>query len=162
MSNDRCEKHGVTRCMLCNLKNPKPAHAVHQEMDKQAQEAAARVADTAPVEVDFGSYVAAEVATDPAWPEDGTPETRMETQIQRALGKPPAEPPLKITTHLAGNPIVDAAADYASAQRDVEMALAEINELKSKLERQECYLTEVTSGRDMKKKVLQALVGGAS
>ena len=65
-------------------------------------------------------------------------------------------------THLAGNPIVDAAAAYTSAQERVTQYMSDVDVAKEELAGAQARLTEAISDRDMKKQVLQALVGGAS
>ena len=148
----RCEKHGVTLCMLCRVKNPTIAPTPSAELDPQAAEAAARIADTSPVEVDFGDVEA-------AW---NTPEGHANTEVTvqhhlHPVLHPDSNHPPKIS-----NPIVDAAASYASAQESVDTAVANVAELESELASAKARLDEVRSDRDMKKQVLQALVGGAS
>ena len=152
MSGIKCEKHGVRDCMLCRVKNPTIAPTPSAELDPQAQEAAARIADTSPVEVDFGDVEA-------AW---NTPEGHANTEVTvqhhlHPVLRPDSNHPPKI-----GNPIVDAAAAYTSAQEDVDIAVAHVAELESDLSSAKTWLEEVKADRDLKKQVLQALVGGAS
>ena len=152
MSGIKCEKHGVRDCMLCRVKNPTIAPTPSAELDPQAQEAAARLADTSPVEVDFGDVEA-------AW---NTPEGHANTEVTvqhhlHPVLRPDSNHPPKIS-----NPIVDAAAAYTSAQESVDTAVANVAELESELASAKARLDEVRSDRDMKKQVLQALVGGAS
>ena len=149
----RCEKHGVTRCMLCRVKEPRLEGLTPQaEVDTQAQEAAARLADTSPVEVDFGDVEA-------AW---NTPEGHANTEVtvqhhlHPVLHPDPNHPP-KIS-----NPIVDAAAAYTSAQEKVQTWITEVMRLEDDLSAAKAQLEEAKGDRDMKKQVLQALVGGAS
>jgi hypothetical protein len=150
--NGRCEKHGVTLCMLCRMKNPTIAPTPSAELDTQAQEAAARLADTSPVEVDFGDVEA-------AW---NTPEGHANTEVTvqhhlHPVLRPDSNHPPKIS-----NPIVDAAAAYTSAQERVTQYMSDVDVAKEELAGAQARLTEAISDRDMKKQVLQALVGGAS
>ena len=148
----RCEKHGVTLCMLCRVKNPTIAPTPSAELDPQAAEAAARIADTSPVEVDFGDVEA-------AW---NTPEGHANTEVTvqhhlHPVLRPDSNHPPKIS-----NPIVDAAAAYTSAQERVTQYMSDVDVAKEELAGAQTRLTEAISDRDMKKQVLQALVGGAS
>jgi hypothetical protein len=164
---DRCEKHGVTRCMLCKIKERQPAGAAI-ESDIQAQEAAARLADTTVPDVDFGDVEAAWNGDNPAQYANQVisvaPHVEAVTkEMMKSVTAP--GPGFRIPpagTHLAGNPIVDAAAAYTSAQADVDMAAAHLAELESDLSSAKARLEEVRGDRDIKKQVLQALVGGAS
>ena len=157
----RCEKHGVTLCMLCRAKNPTIAPTPSAELDTQAAEAAARIADTSPVEVDFGDVEASWNGENPI-----SVAAHAEAVTNRAMvpivHPEPMAPIAPRGTHLAGNPIVDAAAAYTSAQESVDTAVANVAELESELSSAKARLEEVRSDRDMKKQVLQALVGGAS
>ena len=148
----RCEKHGVTRCMLCRAKEPTTVVVPAAELDRQAAEAAERLADTTVPEVDFGDVEA-------AW---NTPEGHANTEVTvqhhlHPVLHPDSNHPPKIS-----KPIVDAAAAYTSAQESVDTAVANVAELESELASAKARLDEVRSDRDMKKQVLQALVGGAS
>ena len=164
----RCEKHGVTRCMLCRVKEPQLEGKTPQaEVDTQAQEAAARLADTSPVEVDFGdveaSWNAANTGSDSTAIATAPTVEAITKEMMKAVTAP--GPAFRIPpsgTHLAGNPIVDAAAAYTSAQGDVDTAVAHVAELESDLSSAKTRLEEVKADRDLKKQVLQALVGGAS
>ena len=157
----RCEKHGVTRCMLCRVKNPTIVPTPSAELDTQAAEAAARIADTSPVEVDFGDVEASWNGENPI-----SVAAHAEAVTNRAMvpivHPEPMAPIAPKGTHLAGNPIVDAAAAYTSAQGDVDTAVAHVAELESDLSSAKTRLEEVKADRDLKKQVLQALVGGAS
>ena len=158
----RCGKHGVTRCMLCRVKEPRLEGLTPQaEVDTQAQEAAVRLADTSPVEVDFGDVEASWNVENPI-----SVAAHAEAVTNRAMvpivHPEPMAPIAPRGTHLAGNPIVDAAAAYTSAQESVDTAVANVAELESELSSAKARLDEVRSDRDMKKQVLQALVGGAS
>ena len=158
----RCEKHGVTRCMLCRVKEPRLEGLTPQaEVDTQAAEAAARIADTSPVEVDFGDVEASWNVENPI-----SVAAHAEAVTNRAMvpivHPEPMAPIAPRGTHLAGNPIVDAAAAYTSAQESVDTAVANVAELESELASAKARLEEVRADRDMKKQVLQALVGGAS
>ena len=163
----RCEKHGVTLCMLCRVKNQTIAPTPSAELDPQAAEAAARIADTSPVEVNFGdveaSWNAANTGSDSAAITTAPTVEAITKEMMKAVTAP--GPAFRIPpsgTHLAGNPIVDAAAAYTSAQESVDTAVANVAELESELASAKARLDEVRSDRDMKKQVLQALVGGAS
>lgn len=157
----RCDKHGVTRCMLCTMK-AKETQAPPQldpVADKQALEAIERnksVQDGAPVEVDYGAWV-----SDPANIEIGP---AVEAQVNKAMAPLTQDDPLIRTaprgTHLAGNPIVDAAAAYTSAQTEVENVIKEVEDLRGELRDREHWLEEKKADRDTKKLTLQALVGG--
>ena len=167
MSGIKCEKHGVRDCMLCRVKNPTIAQTPPAELDPQAQEAAARLADTSPVEVDFGdveaSWNAANTGSDSTAIATAPTVEAITKEMMKAVTAP--GPAFRIPpsgTHLAGNPIVDAAAAYTSAQESVDTAVANVAELESELASAKARLDEVRSDRDMKKQVLQALVGGAS
>ena len=157
----RCEKHGVTRCMLCRVKNPTIAPTPSAELDPQAAEAAARIADTSPVEVDFGDV-------ESAWNGENPISAALHTEavVNRAMVSivhpEPMAPIAPKGTHLAGNPIVDAAAAYTSAQERVTQYMSDVDVAKEELAGAQTRLTEAISDRDMKKQVLQALVGGAS
>ena len=158
----RCEKHGVTRCMLCRVKEPRLEGLTPQaEVDTQAQEAAVRLADTSPVEVDFGDVESAWNGENPI-----SVAAHAEAVVNRAMvpivHPEPIAPIAPKGTHLAGNPIVDAAASYASAQEKVQTWIAEVMRLEDDLGAAKAQLEEAKGDRDMKKQVLQALVGGAS
>ena len=159
--NGRCEKHGVTLCMLCRMKNPTIAPTPSAELDPQAAEAAARIADTSPVEVDFGDV-------ESAWNDENpiSVAAHAEAVTNRAMvpivHPEPMAPIAPKGTHLAGNPIVDAAAAYTSAQERVTQYMSDVDVAKEELAGAQARLTEAISDRDMKKQVLQALVGGAS
>ena len=159
--NGRCEKHGVTLCMLCRVKNPTIAPTPSAELDPQAAEAAARIADTSPVEVDFGDVESAWNGENPI-----SVAAHVEAVMNRAMVPiVHPEPMAHIApkgTHLAGNPIVDAAAAYTSAQERVTQYMSDVDVAKEELAGAQTRLTEAISDRDMKKQVLQALVGGAS
>jgi hypothetical protein len=148
--------------MLCRVKEPRLEGLTPQaEVDTQAQEAAARIADTSPVEVDFGDV-------ESAWNGENliSVAARAEAVVNQAMvpivHPEPMAPIAPKGTHLAGNPIVDAAAAYTSAQANVDMAAAHLAELESDLSSAKTRLEEVKADRDLKKQVLQALVGGAS
>jgi hypothetical protein len=168
---DRCERHGVTRCMLCKLKETSAA-TPPVELDAQAAEAAARLADTSPVDVDFGDVEiawnseAGKQAIDSAIIETAPHVEELAKGIisgKEGLFSP--APPLKVApkgTHLAGNPIVDAAAAYASAQEKVANFATQHAELSAQVRELEQLIKDAQEDRDLKKQVLQALVGGAS
>ena len=165
--NGRCEKHGVTLCMLCRVKNPTIAQTPPAELDPQAQEAAARLADTSPVEVNFGdveaSWNAANTGSDSTAIATAPTVEAITKEMMKAVTAP--GPAFRIPpsgTHLAGNPIVDAAAAYTSAQERVTQYMSDVDVAKEELAGAQTRLTEAISDRDMKKQVLQALVGGAS
>jgi hypothetical protein len=161
MTGIKCDKHGVRDCMLCRVKERPQGLTPQAEVDIQAQEAAARLADTSPVDVDFGDVEA-------AWSGNtgiSVSGHAVEVAARIVPGLTADEPPVRLApkgTHLAGNPIVDAAAAYTSAQADVDMAAAHLAELESDLSSAKARLEEVRADRDIKKQVLQALVGGAS
>ncbi|MGB8834073.1 MAG: hypothetical protein WCC95_18125 [Candidatus Sulfotelmatobacter sp.] len=158
---ERCEKHGVTRCMLCRVKEPTTVVVPAAELDRQAAEAAERLADTTVPEVDFGDVEAAWNGENPI-----SVAAHVEAVMNRAMvpivHPEPMVPIAPRGTHLAGNPIVDAAASYASAQETYTRVWNEILELESDLDNARKRLEEAKGDRDMKKQVLQALVGGAS
>lgn len=164
----RCEKHGVTRCMLCRVKEPRLEGSTPQaEVDIQAAEAAARIADTSPVEVNFGdveaSWNAANTGSDSTTITTAPTVDAITKEMMKAVTAP--GPAFRIPpsgTHLAGNPIVDAAAAYTSAQERVTQYMSDVDVAKEELAGAQARLTEAISDRDMKKQVLQALVGGAS
>lgn len=160
MSGIKCEKHGVRDCMLCRVKNPTIAPP-SAELDPQAAEAAARIADTSPVEVNFGDVESAWNGENPI-----SVAAHAEAVVNRAMvpivHPEPMAPIAPKGTHLAGNPIVDAAASYASAQEKVQTWIAEVMRLEDDLGAAKAQLEEAKGDRDMKKQVLQALVGGAS
>ena len=164
----RCEKHGVTRCMLCRVKEPRlEGSTPPAEVDIQAAEAAARIADTSPVEVDFGdveaSWNAANTGSDSTTITTAPTVDAITKEMMKAVTAP--GPAFRIPpsgTHLAGNPIVDAAAAYTSAQERVTQYMSDVDVAKEELAGAQARLTEAISDRDMKKQVLQALVGGAS
>jgi hypothetical protein len=154
--------------MLCRVK-ARTATTQSLELDPQAQEAAARIADTSPVDVDFGDVEAAwnseagKQAIDSAIIETAPHVEAIVDKLKAGVFS--SSPGVLIApkgTHLAGNPIVDAAAAYTSAQADVDMAAAHLAELESDLSSAKARLEEVRADRDIKKQVLQALVGGAS
>ena len=161
MSGIKCEKHGVRDCMLCRVKNPTIVPTPSAELDPQAQEAAARIADTSPVEVDFGDVEASWNVENPI-----SVAAHAEAVTNRAMvpivHPEPMAPIAPKGTHLAGNPIVDAAAAYTSAQERVTQYMSDVDVAKEELAGAQARLTEAISDRDMKKQVLQALVGGAS
>jgi hypothetical protein len=130
-------------------------------LDPQATEAAARIADTSPVEVDFGDVESAWNGENPI-----SVAAHAEAVVNRAMvpivHPEPMAPIAPKGTHLAGNPIVDAAASYASAQEKVQTWIAEVMRLEDDLGAAKAQLEEAKGDRDMKKQVLQALVGGAS
>ena len=157
----RCEKHGVTRCMLCRAKNPTIAPTPSAELDPQAAEAAARIADTSPVEVDFGDVESAWNGENPISVAAHAEAVTNQAMVPIVHPEPMA-PIAPRGTHLAGNPIVDAAAAYTSAQERVTQYMSDVDVAKEELAGAQARLTEAISDRDMKKQVLQALVGGAS
>jgi len=148
---NRCTPHGVRDCMLCRVKNPKPPVQA-PEMDAQQKEAAARIADTAPVEVDFGSYVAGSIDDSEV--------------IEATLGEPSDHAKAAVIRYQEqvrpSNPIVDAAAAYTSAQERVDTYIGEVMKIQDELTATKVLLEEAKADRDTKKTVLQALVGGAS
>jgi hypothetical protein len=168
MTGIKCDKHGVRDCMLCRAK-AQTVTAQPVELDPQAQEAAARIADTAVPEVDFGDVEAAwnsdagKLAIDSAIIETAP---HVDATIKQMMtGQFSTEPPSRIApkgTHLAGNPIVDAAAAYASAQESVANLATQHADLSAEVRQIEEAIRRAQEDLDLKKKVLQSLVGGAS
>jgi hypothetical protein len=159
MSNDRCQPHGVSRCVLCNMKKG-PAIAEPVVLDAQALEAKKRLEDTTPV---LGEW------TDPSPWDAPVAATLVAPLVEAAVEKIKdavfSEPTMLIApkgTHLAGNPIVDAAAAYTSAQERVDTYIGEVMKIQDELTATKVLLEEAKADRDTKKTVLQALVGGAS
>ena len=161
MSGIKCEIHGVRDCMLCRAKEPTTVVVPAAELDRQAAEAAERLADTTVPEVDFGDVEASWNVENPI-----SVAAHAEAVTNRAMvpivHPEPMAPIAPKGTHLAGNPIVDAAAAYTSAQERVTQYMSDVDVAKEELAGAQTRLTEAISDRDMKKQVLQALVGGAS
>ena len=149
MSGIKCEKHGVRDCMLCRVKEPRNNRRRRpRNWITQAAEAAARIADTSPVEVNFGdveaSWNAANTGSDSITITTAPTVEAITKEMMKAVTAP--GPAFRIPpsgTHLAGNPIVDAAAAYTSAQESVDTAVANVAELESELASAKARLEEV-------------------
>ena len=172
---DRCEKHKLMRCAICMrpaaslspaplvvnvpagssfspedaLDGPQQPNVQTSapEVDKQALEAIERNKAIGLA----GSTIVTDTVIEESFPWPN-PKT--------SAGVFHPDPPFQVQPRgtVESNPIVNAAAIYAEAQKRVEATVRQIANLKLQLENAETMQAEAVADRDVKKSVLQKLV----